>query len=102
MSYWQYRAINAQLEVTEGVVAGEGDSDQDCAGILLKLRHQGLQVLRLDKIDRLAYQRELGVQKLRARLNRQPGLNHVSKHEASPSIQGKPPGLLTRLLARFL
>lgn len=103
MSYWRYRAYNAKLEIIEGVIVGTGDSDRDCADILLKLRHNGLQVIQLDQIDSLVYQRELRVQKLKARMSPQPGVNSFgSKHEASPSIQSKLPGFLTRLVRRLL
>lgn len=103
MSYWRYRAYNANLKVVEGVIIAGGEEDAAMTEITLKLRQQGLQVICLSQIDRQEYQRDQRIQKLRDRVNPQSGVNSVPcEHRASTSIQGEQPSLVSRLLRRLL
>lgn len=70
MGYWKYRAFDAERKTQEGVLIGpDKDEVQAADHIILQLRQRGLQVVHIQSISQVEYQRDEYLQRLKRRLS---------------------------------
>lgn len=90
MSYWKYRAFDSALKVHDGVIMSPLSSDQPPDILLLQLRNQGLQVIDIRLIDKIEYDHETYLQKLRDRTQSGPcQLKAPLKTQSGPLLTTK-------------
>lgn len=90
MSYWKYRAYDSGMKIREGVIVSPVEDEQAPDHVLLSLRQQGLQGIHIQQIDRLEYNREVYLQKLKDRGRGGPQVVVGPRPaEARPSIRAR-------------
>ncbi len=94
MSYWKYRAYDANMQIRDGVIVSPDGDETAPDHVLLNLRQQGLQGIELKQIDRAEYNREVYLQKLKDRGRRGPQV-------VQPPLPVMPQSIRARLAKLF-
>lgn len=73
MSYWKYRAYDASMTISEGILISHHNGQNAPEQVILALRQQGLCGFHLEEINHAEYKKELYIQKLKNRANKLAG-----------------------------